>query len=352
MKKIPFREIALGAGIALSGAACNEMPENSKKVSTIDGTRQHTSILDELPDFLSDVKEPAIYDNPEYYVFHENGEFGPQEQLSRTLALPTGGSIFIDVGLDFYEVEQGDTLASIRKKLAQMPGYAYLVNQTGRMNGFNIHAGDIEPSMKLPIPVESNSRRISDEQFLRFAYEALYEIVDDPEYGLAVQHLRQHYSDEYIVAALLAIAKQESGGNPIGQFELHRYEPRHHAFSYSIFHVLMQGPGLSARKELGLTLGQTYHPKNAIKLFFGYVLEKFLEGKSKNHLDVQQKAAQGLVEIFELNDNFACFYNGKRWKQMNPDYLNNVQNYYQEAEHLFRSNGTQFAVKSRKPSTP
>jgi hypothetical protein len=305
-----------------------------------------------LKEFILQTEVKPTFQNPEFFVYHENGEFSEQEKKLRAEQIEGIGTLFHDVGLDFYVVQKGETLDDIKQKLESH--YPYLKNQKGKIRGFNIHAKDVVSGMTLPIPIESDERKISDQEFLKFAYESIEEMEDDPEYGEFIQALREQYSDEKIAISLLALAKQESGGKPIGQFELHRFEPKYQTFSYSIFHVLMMGPGEVARKELGMTPGQTYHPGNAIKLFFGYMVEKILEPNvaKRGDPDVIKKAKERFVEFFLLNKKSASMYNGKSWERTNPSYLNNIQGYFGEAQHYFGENGILVASLEDKTKTP
>ncbi len=87
----------------------------------------------------------------------------------------------------------------------------------------------------------------------------------------------------------------------------------------------MMGPGLEGRQNLNLTEGQLYHPKNACKLFLAFMIEK-----SKG----REKEASDFFPLQEHAPDVAAFYNGKRWKKRNPDYVRNILRYYAGATDL------------------
>ena len=149
-------------------------------------------------------------------------------------------------------------------------------------------------------------------------------------YGPEIERVLQKINLRELVATMVAIAKQEGGGLPLGQFSLHRYESHKRTFSYSYFHVLMRGPGEEARQTLNLTKGQTCHPINAVKLFLAFMIEK--TGERRRYVD-------RYFPISEHENEFAEFYNGRRWKKTNPDYLNNFWTYHREADAQLSEDG-------------
>jgi hypothetical protein len=276
-----------------------------------------------------------LFDRPEFFEKHEGGEYSSAERAAHTRTLPNGEVIFDDVGLSFYRVERGDTIGGIRAKLSKYPEYDYLNDQRQQIMSFNIGADDLngpwldrrgrKQYMWLPIPLKNEDRHISDQEFEHYAKLAIKDLHElNGPYHETVEDILNKISPEEFTATLTAIAKQESGGLPIGQFELHRWEEGHHVFSFSIFHVLMEGPGLKARKNLSLTEGQTYHPQNATELFVGYLAEKGAE-MSKN------PASYFPLDHGNNAIRFARFYNGEAWKTTNPDYVKNILAYYKEA---------------------
>ena len=252
-------------------------------------------------------------EDPAFFVRHENGEYTAAERAARRRVLPNGEKLLIDAGIAFYLVEKGDTIFGIKQKLSQYDDFKYLSKQKAKIKSFNIPPNALQPGMWIPIPLEEGERVLADEKFVEYACVALDELKEDSRYGRFIDQLLETISKDELLATMLAVAKQESGGAPLGQFEFHRYEKHHRAFSFSLFHVLMKGAGLDARRNLDLTEGQLYHPKNAAKLFVGFMFEKM----NADRLSAEElKSAVG--EMFPINQhvrNFSRFYNGKLyWK--------------------------------------
>ena len=275
--------------------------------------------------------EACSFDNnPDFFQKFPNGDFSEKERKKRTEVINKNVVIFHDVGVDFYTVQKGDTIEKIRDILSNMPKYSYLKSQKEKLKSFNIPAREIKAGMLLPIPLENEDRHISDEQFVAYADQALHEMLESEEYKGYKKEIEKMIekagSEEGVIQFMLAIAKQESGGKPIGQFEMHRWEKSRQKFSFSIFHVLMEGPGLKGRQNLDLTEGQLYHPKNACKLFLAFMIEKSRE---------RNKEACDFFPLQEHTSDIASFYNGKNWKGNNPDYVKNITRYFIEAGGLF-----------------
>lgn len=273
--------------------------------------------------------------NPEYLqvMTDQNGEWTQEQRKQRRKTLANGEVIFEDVGIDFYLVKRGDTISEIRERLSKYSEYAYLADQRYKLDSFNIPARKLRADMWIPIPVEAKDRKLTDAQFVAYANDAIDEMKENPEYGGDVEEILKKVSQRELVATMIAIAKQEGGGLPLGQFALHRYEAHHSAFSYSYFHVLMKGPGLTARRKLNLTEGQLYHPTNAVKLFLAFMVEK--SGETRQNVD-------RLFPVGENQEDFAVFYNGKRWKKTNPYYLQKLQAYYDVADRRLSNDGTRW----------
>ncbi|MFA5947019.1 MAG: hypothetical protein WC813_03260 [Patescibacteria group bacterium] len=273
------------------------------------------------------VEEPElnpVFDRPEFFE-RGRGRLTKEEQPDRIKELPNGEVVFKDTGLTFYKVEPGDTISEIRERLSRYPEYSHLKSQKVKLESFNIPPLELKAGMWLPIPMENADRLLTDEEFERYAKLAVKDMSENEgPYHKSVEKILRKISPDELVASLEAVAKQESGGKPIGQFEFHRYEPSHDTFSYSLFHVLMEGPGLEARRNLDLTEGQTYHPQNAVELMVGFLVEKGEE------IDVNP------ASLFPLDkgnhaEKFARFYNGAGWKRTNPDYTKDLLGYYKEA---------------------
>jgi len=261
------------------------------------------------------------------------GKFSDEEFKKRIERWAPGVQVFRDEGMYFYKVQRGDTLKSIRRKLAKIKGYDYLNEQTGKLDSFNIPQKEVKPGMLLPIPQRNSERIITDDAFIAQSRKALFELAETPEYQSYLSELIKIYGENYLIAAMMAIAKQESGGAPMGRFEMHRWEKRYHAFSFSLFHVLMVGPGLKARQKLNLTEGQLYNTTNAGKLFFAFVIEKISEKYQgmTDEVAKKEKIQRELIQLFELDEAMASFYNGKAWRRNNPGYLRNVRKYFTDA---------------------
>jgi len=259
-------------------------------------------------------------------VTKKNGEWSKEERKLRTKIFPNGEKIFEDVGMQFYFVEKGDAISGIREKLSAYPQYAYLSDQRSKLNSFNIPETKLQVNMWIPIPIDAKDRKVTEAQFVAYANKALDEMMHNEEYGDVVQEIVRKVGRRELLATVIAVAKQEGGGLPIGQFALHRYEPHKKAFSYSHFHVLMEHAGLRARRGLNLTEGQTYHPVNGVKLFLAFLAEKH---SNPHKLFPVTSETEG--------ERFAVFYDGSHWKDLdkNPNYLNDLRTYRADADiHL------------------
>jgi hypothetical protein len=271
---------------------------------------------------------PVWDSNQEYSRKVNRGEFSKEEYSRRLEKLSNGEQIFNDIGsLTFYRVVEGDSIQSIYEKLVKYKQYEYLKNSSKlKIKFFNVPNRSLTPGMLIPIPLPEKDRSIPDEQFLHYSNDAINEMLMDKDYGSAVMKIISKTSKKELLALMLAIAKQESGGQPIGQFELHRWEPRHGVFSFSIFHIMMKGPGIKARKKLNLTEGQLYHPKNAAKLLLAYLCEKTSNGSSCN--------PEKFFPVMDNLESLARSYNGKAWRHYNPNYIRNISRYYREGMNI------------------
>lgn len=297
-----------------------------------------------VPYFPGAKKHPEFDSKPDY--FNQNFSYSSEK-------LAPGVLIKHDVGIDFYVVQSGDTIFKIRKKLVKIKKYEYLdrPEYQEKMRGFNIDPKKLIPGLLIPIPLESRDRQISDKQFVNYCQQAIAEMKTDKIYGAKLQELLQKFSEKKLIELMLAVAKQESGGKPLGQFEFHRWEPAKHirAFSFSIFHVVMKigWPGLKARKNINITEGQSYHPQNAAKLFLAFLFEKAKETKGSlaDFLPIQQLGGPRVIE--GKFNRFANFYNGSGWREFNPDYVQNIKKYLHRARILMSKANK---VKVREPT--
>lgn len=306
---------ALGVGLAHS--------PNIEQEALIEPLRRRIHVYVEEAQGASPEGSPSRLDNPEYADDFPGGEFSKEEKKERTKILSPGCAILEDVGLDFYLVQQNDSIDKIRTKLLRHPErYGYLKEQTERLESFNIDTDDLRPGMWIPIPINNAERKVSDEDFFRYAKMGVNDAVLDATYSEPTKHILGRVSEDELAATLVAIAKQESGGAPIGTFEYERYEPRYGVFSYSPYHVLDIGTGKQVRQTLGMTRGQTYHPENATLLALGFIIEKSHDA---------QVAPENFFPIDKHAEQFASFYNGGSWATTNPYYVKGLLNYYHEA---------------------
>lgn len=272
---------------------------------------------DELDDLKQKIERPSLFpvempayweDITKYDYFQKltdeegvGGEFTNEEKQNRreTIKLDDGVSIrlFRDEGMTFYIVKKGDTINGIRHKLSKIPEFSYLndsayahptkkPNSHRNISSFNILPRHLKPGMYVPIPLEEEKRQINHKQFANYCYEGILEMKADSFYKKEVEVLVNKYGEKSLIAMMIAFARSETSANlkqEIGAYSYQRYEGDHghREYSFTMFHILMQGPGLRARRRLGLTEGQCYHPKNAAKLFLGYWLEKVCNSYGK-----------------------------------------------------------------------
>jgi hypothetical protein len=200
--------------------------------------------------------------------------------------------------------------------------------------------------MWIPIPIVQNLRLLPEKDYVSYWRYGIEEMKSHPYYGVRAKDFIEKVGIDELLRLMVAVAKTESGGKPVGQFEFHRYEPHKDAFSYSIFHVLMVGAGLDARRHLNMTEGQTYHPKNAGKLFLAFLLEKSTDPSkyfpllNDKKVKVKVRNRKGkkprwtYITISSNLSEFSSFYNGKGWKKSNPKYPVNLEGYLEYADTL------------------
>lgn len=297
--------------IALGGCGETAKPPIETKQIQLESTPEH------VEDFM-----------PSYSKFHKNGEMTPEELRSKTIHLDDDVTIIDDTGIYFYVVTPADkTVEQIKEKLLRYPEFAHLKDQHG-LQSLNIRSRHLKPGMKIPIPQVNAERIITDDQFRIDAETGLKQILINKSYGPTIKHILEKpgMTERKLINSLLAIAKQESGGKQVGQFEFHRYEGDngHNEMSVGFGHVLMQGYGLKARKELGMTEGQTFNITNATKLIFGFLVEKS---------NPETKDLWDFFPFTEKNlEDFATFYNGGAWRTTNPAYAKNIWQYYKSIQ--------------------
>jgi len=110
---------------------------------------------------------------------------------------------------------------------------------------------------------------------------------DDATYGEKIKKLLKNVSEKEIISLALATAKKESWYNPIWNLSLTRYENWHKTFSYSYFHILMEWAWNKSIKKLNFTKWEIMYPKNAMKLFLWFLIEK-MSTKLKNYFPIEK----------------------------------------------------------------
>lgn len=345
VRKHPKTSVAVGAIGTLTGVAAIYEEEEKEPVDT-SGCNFDTGLDElleekftpEMPAHIAKIELNKLPNEELYFKKIPNGEFSSEEKSLRQKSYSKDVVIFQDIGLDFYKVQKGDSSYKIREKLTKLPQYGYLKEQRGKLSSFNIRSKDLRPDMLIPIPPQREQQVLSDQEFAKYAYLSLNNIINHKYYGEFLKELLKHKQRSEVVATMIAIAKQESGGGgKIGNLALHRWEPHHKKFSFSVFHILMEGPGLKARRKLNMTEGQTHHPQRACELFFAYMIEKTLETgcRSKDsEAECKTKKMDFFVKLFDRDSKLATFYNGAAWTRTNPNYLTNIQTNYRNAHQL------------------
>lgn len=336
-KDFSRRDFLKGIGAGLSLAIAAEGVRRSQEEPSSESSPETEPEI-ETGEYVPKEHNEFFDGNSEYRqtVTETNGEWSREQRARRRRTLPNGEELFDDVGLTFYLVRKGDTISEIREKLGAYPEFAHLKIQTGKLDSFNIPSKKLRADLWIPIPLESKDRHLTDAQFVAYAHGAIEEMAQEEPYKKEIDRILKKTTVRELVVTMMAIAKQEGGGKPLGQFELHRWEAHQSAFSFSYFHVLMKGPGLAARRKLNFTEGQLYHPHNAVKLFFGFLIEKNQEVLKK---------ADRLFPFWDHDETFAKFYNGKAWKKTNPNYLKHIRRYYDEADQYVSLDGSRWRKK-------
>lgn len=184
-----------------------------------------------------------------------------------------------DAGTYFYKVKPGDTLDKIKARLQRYKELTYLqdIKDSSGLISFNIRPPRSLPIGEwIPVPSKEEKKEIPPQLFFNYCYDAITEMAAHPAYGRRVQFLIKKIGIKTLLAGFYAIACAESGDvNKLGTTAFHRYESGKGVFSYSMFHVLMDDVGKKALGQLKLTPGQTYDPKNAVKLCLAFLCGKY-----------------------------------------------------------------------------
>lgn len=283
----------------------------------------------------------SVKNNPEYFTRFPRGEMTNTYEKQNTIYnKKTRTHLVDDHGLFFYRVQKWDNLGKITDKIIALnpDDFWYLEDiqagrssrikwerQSAKINGFNIPANKIKAGMWIPVPWEREERVLSEKLLMNYAATAVEQMLIHPKYSPYMKKILSKLSKRDMVSLMLATAKQESGGKPIGKNEFHRWEAHQGSFSFSMFHVLMSWPGLKARRNLEMTEWQTYHPLNACKLFLWFIIEKLIERGNMGFI----KWLNSISTLSSGNfDNYATFYNGNGWKRTNPHYTKNMRKYF------------------------
>ncbi len=193
-----------------------------------------------------------------------------------------------DNKLTFYVVKKWESLSVIKNKLQKIPEFSYLSqeeynipNEWRNIYSFNTPSSSLTPWFRLPIPLKKEDREISQTNFKKAAKDALNEMQTNKVYWEKTKELLKNVSEKDIIDIMTAYARCETApdyktfSDNIWNVELHRWEPKYKAYSFSYFHILMgEWPWLNARKKLWLTEWDCYDAKNACKLFLWYCFEK------------------------------------------------------------------------------
>ncbi len=289
------------------------------------------------------------WDDPSYHDATEvvNGEYTKAGRQKRIYYVGTE-SLLKDGSTYFYRVKKGDTLEKIKKKFEVYTKFEYLKNRPSNgLISFNIHPPSKLPRGELiPIPSETEHNEILPQLFFNYCHEAITDMSAHPLYGRRIQSLVRFMGMKNLLAALYAIACAESGDvAKLGVTAFHRYEGNKDpgCFSYSMFHVLMEGPGKKARRNLNLTVGQTYHPKNAAKLCLAFLCEKFNPGYAQRNGDINL-----LFDDEGQTQKFIAMYVGK----VNDGYVKRLSGSYAAAQQFLQDTDFNYETYIKQPEFP
>ncbi len=295
---------------------------------------------------LTQTKED-FFANKDYHRFVADGLLTEEQKKKRTILLDPKDfaeprpkeavPLIIDFGgVAFYKANKGDTISGIRDLLSRHPDYAYLKTQKRSLEGFNYaKPSELKAGEEVQVPLDIKERQLTDAQFAISAKQAIQEMLAHPEFGPGTKKIVDKIGEQEFIASLLAIAKQEAGGKPIGQFSYYRVEPERKTArgevvrrkSVGPMHVVVErpgvtpGPGKKAAKILGITDGQATNPVEGIKLSIGWHIKK-----TKNP-----------EKYFPIDQNilaYAKFYNGRDVETKNPNYIPNLSKYLRQSREL------------------
>ena len=243
-----------------------------------------------------------------------------------------GVSLIRDWKLKFYIVKNWEWLGIIKQKLSKIPEFSYLSqsdynvpsNWTRNIHWFNTPNTSLVPWFYLPIPLKREEREISDSKFKSCAKKAIDQMENNSNYGDKVKKLLKNVKKNDVANIMAAFARSESSddyktfSSKIWSAELHRWEPRYKAYSFSYFHILMgEWPWMNARKKLWLTEWDCYDATNACKLFLWYCFEKKPNEPSYFFKINNKNEAEKVWKTY----NWSSIYGDKLWA--NIEYCKN-----------------------------
>lgn len=204
-----------------------------------------------------------------------------------------------DKWLTFYVVKDGEWLKKIRNKLMKIPEFSYLSDKyydipndwSRNIHSFNTPNDSLKKWFYLPVPIKREQREISVSSFKSKARKVLNEMKNNKVYWEKIKSVLKNINEREVVNIMSAYARSETSedytkfSDPIWSVELHRWEKKYKAYSFSYFHILMEKtadrkhdwPWLRARKNLWLSEWDCYGVENACRLFLWYCFEKSKE---------------------------------------------------------------------------
>ena len=232
------------------------------------------------------------------------------------------------------------TINHLREKLWALREFSYLKNleyapwKNDVTQTFNIRP-DFAQYVKqhpnsyfIPIPMDSEKRKVEDERFKNYAKNWIDEIRQkDEPYGKYWKWIKDKSK---LAAFFTAIAKVETGktDKKIWTDEYHRRETNwHNCFSFGPHHILMEWPWKRSFNTLKnkwyfSTEWQVYHPKNSTMRCMWFIVEKLKDLNVKDE-DISERINKMLSFLNKRNvtwndfRSFASIYNGAWYEKNN-----------------------------------
>jgi hypothetical protein len=274
-------------------------------------------------------------------------KYYPEGKIPKTAIREISGRKYmLDIGLTFALTKPGDTRDGVSAEVGQTNpagrDFSHLKPGKSKYQSINIPAKYFPANRWIPMPLKAEQRILTPEQFLNYASQAIDEMIEgkterDNPYAKQVKLLVDKIGKKELMCLMMATAKQESGGAPLGQFVFHRWEASRNDFSHTIFHIMLEGAGLEARRKLGMTPGQMNHPKNSCKMFLAFTIEKHLGRYKGTIAPSAEKTADFIYKKYQNPEHWITFYNGGGWENYNPDYKENLIKYTKEAIQTFEN---------------